>query len=79
MMRTISALGATSKGHAAGIGYWLEITSARLRRFVAARAARRQLANDVALLYRLPEVELHDMGLNRGDLPAILRGKYRRD
>jgi uncharacterized protein YjiS (DUF1127 family) len=42
-------------------------------------AARRNAARDVRQLYLSTDRELRDMGLNRSDLPAIIRGVYRRD
>jgi uncharacterized protein YjiS (DUF1127 family) len=75
-MRTISVHGAVSGGRTSD---WLEAMGSRLRRFGAAWEERRRLAQDVAALYQLPEAELRDMGLNRGDLPAVLSGRYRRD
>jgi len=30
-------------------------------------------------LYHFTDMELRDIGLNRGDLPAIAKGTYRRD
>jgi len=75
-MRTISAHGAISGGTA---GEWFANLGARLRRIGAAWAARRQLAREIQVLYQISDAELRDMGLSRGDLPAIRNGTYRRD
>jgi uncharacterized protein YjiS (DUF1127 family) len=52
---------------------------ARLARLGAAWAARRKAARDLRQLDLCTDRELSDMGLNRSDFPAIIRGTYRRD
>ena len=58
---------------------WVSGLGATLGRFVFRLAARHRAAADVRQLYRCTERELQDMGLNRGDIPSIINGTYRRD
>ena len=60
-------------------GAWVSGLGATLGRFVSRLAARHRAAADVRQLYRCTDRELQDMGLNRGDIPSIINGTYRRD
>ena len=55
-----------------GLGAWI-------RRFGAALAAHYRAAAEIQQLHHFTDMELRDIGLNRGDLPAIAKGTYRRD
>ena len=48
------------------------------RRYSAWAARRRELATARALYYAT-DIELRDMGINRGDIPAVVSGTYCRD
>jgi uncharacterized protein YjiS (DUF1127 family) len=48
-----------------------------LRRLGAAWADRRRTSASAWQLYLCSDRELRDMGLNRGDIPAVIRGTYR--
>ena len=52
---------------------------ARAARIGARLATRRSVMRDVRQLHLRTDRELRDMGLNRSDLPAIIKGVYRRD
>jgi uncharacterized protein YjiS (DUF1127 family) len=52
---------------------------ARIRRFGTALVARHRAVAEIQQLYHCTDMELRDIGLNRGDLPAIAKGTYRRD
>jgi uncharacterized protein YjiS (DUF1127 family) len=54
------------------------LARAALRRVTAAWAARRQRAQDAAALPALSDPALRDVGLCRSDIPAVLRGRFRR-
>lgn len=42
-------------------------------------AERRRMRAVARVLYNCTDHELHDMGLNRGDIPAVVNGTYRPD
>jgi uncharacterized protein YjiS (DUF1127 family) len=44
-----------------------------------ALVARHRAVAEIQQLYHCTDMELRDIGLNRGDLPAIAKGTYRRD
>jgi uncharacterized protein YjiS (DUF1127 family) len=46
---------------------------------VARFIARRVEAAEIRTLLAFTDRELHDVGINRGDIPAIVRGDYRRN
>jgi uncharacterized protein YjiS (DUF1127 family) len=52
---------------------------ANLGRFASSLAARHRAATEIRQLYQFDDRELRDVGLSRGDFPAIVRGTYRRD
>jgi uncharacterized protein YjiS (DUF1127 family) len=52
---------------------------AKLGRFASSLAARHRAATEIRQLYQFDDRELRDVGLSRGDFPAIVRGTYRRD
>jgi uncharacterized protein YjiS (DUF1127 family) len=58
---------------------WLAWLRRRLDHFAAAWAVRRKRAREMRDLYRFSDRELWDVGLSRADLPAIARGRYRRE
>jgi uncharacterized protein YjiS (DUF1127 family) len=58
---------------------WLAWLRRRLRHFTVAWVARRRRASEMRDLYRFSDRELWDVGLSRADLPAIARGRYRRE
>ena len=72
-------LSGTHHGTAVKAGQWVSGLGARIRRFGTALAARHRAAAEIQQLYHCTDMELRDMGLNRGDLPAIAKGTYRRD
>ncbi len=59
------------RGHANSIGD-------RLGRYASRLAARHRAATEFRQLYQFDDRELRDVGLSRGDFPAIVRGTYRR-
>ena len=52
---------------------------ANMRRFWADWAQRRRQRTMAQILYNLSDGELRDMGLSRGEIPAVVDGTYRRD
>ena len=72
-------LSGTHHGTAVEVAQWALRLGARIRRFGAALAARHRAAAEIQRLYHCTDMELRDMGLNRGDIPAIAKGTYRRD
>jgi uncharacterized protein YjiS (DUF1127 family) len=50
----------------------------KLGRFASRLAARHRAAAEIRQLYHFDDRELRDVGLSRGDFPAIMRGTYRR-
>jgi uncharacterized protein YjiS (DUF1127 family) len=58
---------------------WLTRLRARFDRLGARWTAHRKAARDLRQLDLCTDPELSDMGLNRSDFPAIIRGTYRRD
>ena len=57
----------------------LSEVGAQLGRFASRLAARHRAATEIRQLYQFDDRELRDVGLSRGDFPAIMRGTYRRD
>ena len=51
----------------------------KLGRFASRLAARHRSATEMRQLYQFDDRELRDVGLSRGDFPAIMRGTYCRD
>jgi uncharacterized protein YjiS (DUF1127 family) len=51
----------------------------KLSRFASRLAARHRAATEIRQLYRFDDRELRDVGLSRGDFPAIMSGTYNRD
>jgi uncharacterized protein YjiS (DUF1127 family) len=51
----------------------------KLGRFASRLAARHRAATEIRQLYQFDDRELRDVGLSRGDFPALIRGTYRRD
>jgi uncharacterized protein YjiS (DUF1127 family) len=51
----------------------------KLGRFASRLAARHRAATEIRQLYRFDDRELRDVGLSRGDFPAIMSGTYNRD
>ena len=51
----------------------------KLGRFASRLAARHRAATEIRQLYQFDDRELRDVGLSRGDFPALVRGTYRRD
>lgn len=77
-MRILVAPGGAVPNSAAG-GSRLDGLGAKLRRIGAGWTRRRQAAREAQVLYNATDFELRDMGLSRGDIPAIINGTYRRD
>jgi uncharacterized protein YjiS (DUF1127 family) len=50
----------------------------KLGRFASRLAARHRAATEIRQLYQFDDRELQDVGLSRGDFPAIMSGTYRR-
>ncbi len=65
------------------LGRPLAILAARLKVWAADRTARlarhRELSREMQQLSRFTDGELRDVGLTRGDFPAIAAGSFRRD
>ena len=61
------------------VGSWVSGLGATLGRFASRLAARHRAVADIRQLYRCTNREFQDMGLNRGDIPSIIDGTYRRD
>ena len=72
-------LSGTHHGIAVEAAQWVSGLGARIRRFGAALAARHRAVAEIQQLYHCTDMELRDIGLSRGDLPAIAKGTYRRD
>jgi uncharacterized protein YjiS (DUF1127 family) len=51
----------------------------KLGRLASRLATRHRVATEIRQLYQFDDRELRDVGLSRGDFPAIMRGTYRRD
>jgi uncharacterized protein YjiS (DUF1127 family) len=51
----------------------------KLGRLASRLAARHRVATEIRQLYQFDDRELRDVGLSRGDFPAIMTGTYRRD
>lgn len=78
-MRTMPASTHISHGNLPDVGGWLAGLGTRARRLASAWAARRQAAREAAMLYRLSEPELRDIGIVQADIAAIVSATYRRD
>ncbi|HET6197679.1 MAG TPA: DUF1127 domain-containing protein [Acetobacteraceae bacterium] len=78
-MRTMPASGPIPQSNTPDISSWLSGRVASLYRFASAWAARRRAAREAAMLYRLNDTELRDMGLVQADIAAIISATYRRD
>ena len=52
---------------------------AKLGRFASRLAAPHRAERQIRQLYRYTDRELQDVGLSRGDFPALIWGTYRRD
>ena len=79
MQTSHEALSGTRHGVAVEAAQWVSGLGARIRRFGTALAARHRAVAEIQRLYHCTDMELRDIGLNRGDLPAIAKGTYRRD
>ena len=79
MQTSHETLSGTPHGGAVEAAQWVSGLGARIRRFGTALAARHRAVAEIQQLYRCTDMELRDIGLNRGDLPAIAKGTYRRD
>ena len=58
---------------------WLPGIGGIVRRRYSDRAARRRELAMAQALYQLTDIELRDMGINRGDIPSVVSGTYCRD
>jgi|ERR1700722_1700500 hypothetical protein len=58
---------------------WLSAVGGVVRSRYSDWAARRREMAVARALYYATDVELRDMGINRGDIAAIVSGNYRRD
>jgi uncharacterized protein YjiS (DUF1127 family) len=58
---------------------WPSYVSAQLGRFYVSCRNKVKQSRQLGELYRLPDRDLHDMGLSRSDFPAIAKGTFRRD
>ena len=79
MQTSHETLPETHHGIAVEAGQWVSGLGARIRRFGTALAARHRAAAEIQQLYHFTDMELRDIGLSRGDIPAIAKGMYRRD
>ena len=79
MQTSHETLSGTRHGVAVEPAQWVSGLGARIRRFGTALAARHRAVTEIQRLYHCTDMELRDIGLNRGDLPAIAKGTYRRD
>jgi uncharacterized protein YjiS (DUF1127 family) len=59
-------------------GDFANLLQTGLARFAAWRAARRQQSRLLRELSESTDRQLWDMGLSRADIPAVVRGAYRR-
>jgi uncharacterized protein YjiS (DUF1127 family) len=76
-MRTISALDrAFASPKAAG---WVSSIGRTMRSRYSEWAEHRRARATVRALHYATDMELRDMGINRGDIPMILNGRYHRD
>ena len=78
-MKTIPANRLIPHNNAGDGGNWLSAVPAILHGIRSARAARRRTAREVAVLYRLTDRELRDVGLVQADIAAIVGATFRRD
>jgi uncharacterized protein YjiS (DUF1127 family) len=60
-------------------GGWLSGIGGMARRRYSVWAARRRELATARALYHLSDAELRDMGLSRGEIPAVVSGTYCRD
>jgi uncharacterized protein YjiS (DUF1127 family) len=58
---------------------WLSNLGRTMRHRYSGWAEHRRAAATARVLYNATDTELRDMGLNRGDIPAVVAGTYRRD
>jgi uncharacterized protein YjiS (DUF1127 family) len=58
---------------------WLSALHGVVRRRYSDWAVRRRETAAARALFSATDIELQDMGINRGDVSAIVRGDYRRD
>ena len=63
---------------AGGFGSLAERWAERRQRFLAWREKRRERARIARELLSYTDRELFDLGISRGDIPAILDGTFRR-
>ena len=78
-MQTISANGLISHNNVGMAGNWPLGLAARLRQIGSAWVARRRAVREAAMLYRVTDRELHDIGLVQADVAAIVNATFRRD
>ena len=78
-MRTIAANGAIPRNDAGQMGNLFSALGARLHRIGSTWAARRRATREAAMLYRMTDRELHDVGLVQADIAAIVNATMRRD
>jgi uncharacterized protein YjiS (DUF1127 family) len=71
--------GTISGGRPASSGSWFLGIVQQLGGVASRWAARHRAAADARQLYRFTDMELRDIGLSRGDLPAVIKGTYGRD
>ena len=76
-MRTISTPDRAFVGHTP-TGWLSSLGRSVRRRYSDWAEHRRAMATARALQYAT-DLELRDMGINRGDIPMILNGRYHRD
>ena len=79
VMQTIPANRLIPHNNAGDGGNWLSAVLARLHGIRSAWAARRRTAREAAVLYRLTDRELRDVGLVQADIAAIVGATFRRD
>jgi uncharacterized protein YjiS (DUF1127 family) len=58
-------------------GSWLAGLGAQLAHIASKLAARQRRVRQLNQLYQFTDRELQDLGIGRGDFPAIMRGTYR--
>jgi uncharacterized protein YjiS (DUF1127 family) len=76
---TQGAVSGNEREAARSVGSWVPRLGTQLSRFAAYFATRHRAATEIRQLYRCTDRELRDVGLSRGDVPAIINGTYRRD
>jgi uncharacterized protein YjiS (DUF1127 family) len=68
---------ASSHSHPAILTHVLQTISGTLKAFAESAAAARRAARAYDQLTAMTDPELHDIGIHRSDIPAVISGTYR--